>query len=95
MKNLLAIGFALAFAAAPVQAQNSDNQLSEGFNLLQEGTRLLLEGLLQELGPALLKLEGRLIDLNAYSAPEILPNGDIIIRRRDPLAVPENGQTDL
>ncbi len=50
---------------------------------------------MQELGPALLELEGRLIDLQSYHAPEVLPNGDIIIRRKVPLDVPEAGETDL
>ena len=56
--------------------------MREGVELLQEGTRLLLEGLMLEIGPALKELEGKLIDLNSYHAPEVLPNGDIIIRRK-------------
>ncbi|MEE9429095.1 MAG: hypothetical protein V3V25_13215 [Paracoccaceae bacterium] len=95
MKHILYIGFALTLGASSLQAQDTDSEMTEGFSLLQEGTRLLLEGLMKELGPALLELEGRLIDLQAYHAPEVLPNGDIIIRRRIPLDPPEDGETDL
>ena len=71
--------------------------MREGLSLLQEGTRLLLEGLLKELGPALLELQGRIIDLNAYYPPEVLPNGDIIIRRKVPLIpeAPSERETEL
>lgn len=95
MKQILAVSFALTLGALPLAAQDSNDDISEGMTLLQEGTRLLLEGLMNELGPALSELKGQIIDLNAYHAPEVLPNGDIIIRRKVPLeAVPE-GQTDL
>ncbi|MFN3209945.1 MAG: hypothetical protein ACE369_13270 [Roseovarius sp.] len=39
----------------------------------------------QEMGPAFADLLGQIDDLSKYHAPEILPNGDIIIRRKDPL----------
>ena len=62
-------------------------------DLLSQGSRLLLRGLIGELEPALRELEGALNDLNAYYPPEILPNGDIIIRRKVPLQVkPETGE---
>lgn len=95
MKQILAVGFALTLGALPMAAQDSNDDISEGMTLLQEGTRLLLEGLMNELGPALLELKGQIIDLNAYHAPEVLPNGDIIIRRKEPLEVAPDGQTDL
>lgn len=96
MKQILAIGFAALITVAPVQAQGTGD-MREGMGLLQQGTRLLLEGLMKELGPMMLELQGKIIDLNAYHLPEILPNGDIIIRRKVPLKmdVPENGETDL
>ncbi|MGI1663106.1 AAA+ family ATPase [Palleronia sp. KMU-117] len=73
---------ALWLAAVPAAAQDSD--IDEGRDLLSEGTRLLLRGLLAEMEPALRGLQGALRDLDAYHAPEILPNGDIIIRRKTP-----------
>jgi len=55
----------------------------------------------EEMGPALAALLEKVDDLTHYEAPELLPNGDIIIRRRPdaPLYVPDvaedGGQIDL
>lgn len=38
-----------------------------------------------EFGPALAALLAQVDDLRAYAPPEMLPNGDIILRRRAPL----------
>ena len=46
----------------------------------------LLEDLERELGSA---LEGFGGSLGAYDPPEVLPNGDIIIRRKEPLPQPD------
>ncbi len=83
--------------AMPAQAQDERGDMSEGLDLLSEGTRLLLRGLMNEMEPALKELERNLDNLNAYYPPEILPNGDIIIRRRVPLQVepPEDDEVDL
>lgn len=45
----------------------------------------------QEMGPKLTELLEEVEDWSAYDAPEILPNGDIIIRRKPdhPMAPPE------
>ncbi len=40
--------------------------------------------MLEELGPVLEDALGALEGLDAYEAPEVLPNGDIIIRRKRP-----------
>ena len=37
---------------------------------------------LDQIGPALAELMSKIDDINAYESPEILPNGDIIIRRK-------------
>lgn len=95
MKQILLMTVTAGFLAFPSNAQDDNNQMGEGFGLLQEGTRLMLEGLMKELGPALLELEGKIIDLNAYHLPEVLPNGDIIIRRRVPVDVPDGDGTEL
>jgi hypothetical protein len=71
--------------------------MREGLGLMEQGTRRLLEGLLREFGSAVEGLEEALRDLSAYHPPEVLPNGDIIIRRRTPL-MPEpedEGPVDL
>lgn len=43
-----------------------------------------LRTFVDEMGPALAELLGKIDDLSAYHAPEILPNGDIIMRRKTP-----------
>ena len=75
-----------ALVVGPAQA-NDDESLREGMDLLSEGTKLLLRGLLGEIEPALRELEEALTDLHAYHPPEVLPNGDIIIRRKVPKRV--------
>lgn len=46
-----------------------------------------LQSFLQEMGPALVELADEVSDWSAYELPEILPNGDILIRRKP---VPED-----
>lgn len=43
-----------------------------------------MQGFLAEMGPALAEIAGKIEDWSVYEAPEILPNGDIIIRRKQP-----------
>jgi hypothetical protein len=43
-----------------------------------------LRQFVEEMGPALRGLMDEVGDLSAYHAPEVLPNGDIIIRRKTP-----------
>jgi hypothetical protein len=99
---MIALLLATAPVAAPVAAQEAapedSDRFEDGLNLLGEGMRLMLEGLSEELAPAIRELEGLVEDLNAYHPPEVLPNGDIIIRRRTPIdppmpesVVPEGG----
>ncbi len=54
----------------------------------------------QEMGPALNDLAEKIDDFSNYHPPEMLPNGDIILRRKVPMpAAPEapgeNGEIDL
>jgi len=44
-----------------------------------------LKRFVEEMGPAFGELMGRIGDINAYHPPEILPNGDIILRRKTPM----------
>lgn len=83
--------FCLALMTGPLAAQdggarNDAGEVEKGFSLMQEGTRLMLKGLMERVEPALRDLGEAIDDLNAYHAPEILPNGDILIRRKTPLA---------
>lgn len=95
MKHLSALAITLCLAT-PVVAED-DGDMKQGMDLLSEGAQLLFRGLLAEMEPAIRDLEGAIDNLNAYHAPEVLPNGDIIIRRKVPLKVepPVEGEVDL
>lgn len=58
-----------------------------------------MQGFLQEMGPALAKIASEVDDWSTYEMPEILPNGDIIIRKKPTdgtVETPEtDGQTDI
>jgi hypothetical protein len=83
----LCLGLALPAAAQEAGEEGGATDMDEGFSLLEEGTRLLLRGLMAEMEPALRDLQGALQNLDAYHPPEVLPNGDILIRRKEPLEV--------
>ena len=92
-----ALALCLVLATPPALAQTAGeggaSDMEEGFSLLEEGTKLLLRGLLSQMEPALRELQGALEELDAYHPPEILPNGDILIRRKTPIdPVPEAGE---
>ncbi|KUP91112.1 hypothetical protein [Tritonibacter horizontis] len=59
---------------------------------LDEAARLLaqvgpsMRNFLMEMGPALSEIADQVEDWSLYEMPEILPNGDIIIRRKDDAA---------
>lgn len=52
---------------------------------LADGFGPAMGSFLEEMGPALGEIIDEVRDWTAYHPPEILPNGDIIIRRRDPI----------
>lgn len=87
-----------ALALAPVAGAAEEERLDEGLSLLQRGTELVIEGLLAEIGPELRGLLDEVEGFAGYHPPEVLPNGDILIRRRTPGTPepdPETGEVDL
>jgi len=93
----------LALLLLAGQARAEDDRMSEGMGLLSEGARMILEalkhelaptleGLAAEAGPALEGLKDWLGNLDAYELPEVLPNGDILIRRK---VAPEPDEVEL
>ncbi|MGL4309100.1 MAG: hypothetical protein ACRCSU_01335 [Paracoccaceae bacterium] len=48
-----------------------------------------------QVGPAMAELARMLGDMSAYHLPEQLPNGDIIVRRKQPLPAAPDGGVDL
>lgn len=77
----------------PVAAEEE----GEGRDLMGEALRLFMRGLVQEMEPAFTDLSGLLGRLDAYHPPEVLPNGDIIIRRKKEFETLEgqDGEVDL
>jgi len=53
-----------------------------------------LRRFVEEMGPAFGELMGKIDDLSVYHPPEMLPNGDIILRRKEPVA-PDADQPPL
>ncbi len=94
-------------AAQAQQAPNTD--VDEGLSLLEQGAQMLLRGMMSEMEPALDDMakaleeaKPMLDDLLAlmgevqnYHAPEMLPNGDIIIRRKLPGAIEPAPEIEL
>ncbi len=109
MKHAFILTAMLVMAPVPALAQEEENNLSRGAELLREGMGLMLEGMLEEMRPlsedladgwaeGWAKLVELLADFSAYEVPVVLPNGDILIRRKEPLLpdVPgEEGEVDL
>lgn len=94
MAAMIRIALILSLLAAPVWADSHEEQ---GRDLMGEALKLFMRGLMAEMEPAMEGMEGLLEDLSAYHPPEILPNGDIIIRRRTPVdrGPDEDGEIDL
>ena len=92
--TFVSIALAATLALHPLAANADDApapgnpELSQGAEMLSEGMKLLLQGLMSEGAEGWAQLSEWLDDLSLYEAPERLPNGDIIIRRRAPLDVP-------
>jgi hypothetical protein len=98
MKQTLRI-IALFMTLSAAEAQEAPNaDVEEGMSLLEQGAQMLLRGMMAEMEPALDEMaealesaKPMLRDLIAmmgevqnYHAPEMLPNGDIILRRKLP-----------
>lgn len=83
MKRFLHITLIPFLLASPAQADPKDwEELRKGLEELSEGTQQFFESWVDELGPLLNSLRDKIDDLGEYEPPEVLPNGDIIIRRK-------------
>ena len=82
----------VSIATSTAQAQDRE---TEGIDLMGEALRLFMQGLMQEMEPALEGMEGFLDNLDAYHPPEVLPNGDIIIRRKSPVDSDPPEETEI
>ncbi|MGB0506694.1 MAG: hypothetical protein ACPGGK_10910 [Pikeienuella sp.] len=88
--------FIAAFVATSPATAHEDGEpilpSEQELRNLGEAAKQWLNGLTSEISPFVEQLGGLIDDLKSYEAPEMLPNGDIIIRRR-PDAPPPEGQT--
>ncbi len=95
MKQLL---LALPFLALPAFADTPVTPPEQNNDLIEQGAEMLLRGLLghiepkmKEMGDAFAEMQPKFQELMAmvddirnYHAPEVLKNGDILIRRKTP-----------
>lgn len=106
MKLLFAPLLVVAALSAPAASAQEDDSLSEGMRRLSEGSRIILERIMGDLAPMMAELRSMINDFSRYEMPEVLPNGDIIIRRKPedpapdhdpgtPKAPPPSGPIDL
>lgn len=88
----------------PVMAQTDDAPpptLEDSLGQLRDGAGALLrllmdemEPALQDMAPLLDRLSELTTSLPGYHPPEILPNGDILLRRRTPEDAPDQDGPD-
>jgi hypothetical protein len=85
MKRMILIpALMLTLASAPAQAEE-DSTIGRFLNLLNQfstDSEDIMQQFLDEMGPALTELQDTISDWSQYAPPEVLPNGDIIIRRK-------------
>ena len=106
---ILATAFCLPASFAHAQDKGTEPSLMErGAQLLMEGIMKELAPTIEgfeelgpelrdfatEMGPVLVDLLKKVKDWSVYEVPEILPNGDIIIRRK-PQTPDDDGAVDL
>ena len=92
--NRLTTFTAAALIAFSPAARAGEHDWSEFEKLLEqfsEDSRTFLQDWLTQLTPMLESLREKVDDLSNYEAPEVLPNGDIIIRRKPDAPAPETG----
>ena len=78
-RSLMQRGFEMFFEGL----LNEVEPLKEDLNQLSDALEPSLQALIEEFGPALRDLADKIDDATRYEAPEVLPNGDIIIRRKE------------
>lgn len=64
-------------------------QFLEGLLLQMEPALDGMMGFIEEMGPSMQELMEEVKDWSVYEVPEILPNGDIIIRRKPDAPAPD------
>lgn len=90
--NRLTTFTAAALIATSPTARAQEQDWSEFEKLLEqfsEESQAFLQDWLTQLTPLLEGLREKVDDLSNYEAPEVMPNGDIIIRRKPDAPAPD------
>lgn len=80
-------GFSLMERGAQLFFEGIQREMEPALNDLMglaEDMEPALRNFVSEMGPAFVELLSQIEDLSAYHPPEILPNGDIILRKKTP-----------
>jgi hypothetical protein len=105
MTRLTLVSAAALIALSP-SARAEEDDWTEFRRMLEqfsEESQAFLKEWIEEISPMMESLREKVDDLSNYEAPEVLPNGDIIIRRKPDVppddtpqdAPPAEGQIDL
>ena len=87
-------GFSLLEEGARIILRSLIDEMEPALKDMHKG----LGDAMEEIGPMLGQLVEMIGDVRNYEAPEMLPNGDIIIRRKSPaesLAAPPGAEIDI
>ena len=92
MKRSVALITALVLTASPLSADDSRSPLPSDEEMQQLGdmAERWMRDFADRMSPMVQQLREMVDDLSAYEAPELLPNGDIIIRRKPDAKVVED-----
>ena len=86
MKRFLLSALCAIALSAPAHAETSDTKklfpTEEDLQQLGQMAQLWMRQLADQMHPMAERLKDMVDDLDRYEAPEFLPNGDIIIRRK-------------
>ena len=85
MKQLILPTLMFALSAPLAIAEEPENPMAQFFEFLEffsDESALLLDDFLTDFGPMLEGLRDQVQDWTLYETPEVLENGDIIIRRK-------------
>lgn len=90
-------GFSLLEEGTRLLLRGLVDQVEPELRGMMEEVEPQMRGFLDQIEPALRDLAAKMGDMSNYHAPEILPNGDIIIRRKVPTVpvVPDGSEIEL
>ena len=95
--RIVAAACILSLMSAPLLAQGTEEAEPKQFDFekFADAAREVLDKLTEEVLPLLEDLGEKVGEISEYHAPEVLPNGDIIIRRKTPeeMAPEAEGET--